>query len=345
MNIGLHNLIISIIASFSINAGATAATVILDMDTDPVFDEGWGLFASAGSHSISDGILTVTAPSFHEIVAPAAIWQDKVSNSAGWVIETRMRRDPSSIGTPGIWVHDGKNLFMALFIEGGLLLTNAFTGGVSADTSTFHTYRFEGVGDTLDVFVDGSFARTFEAQGSGGSFVLMFGDLNRSPSGLSISEWDYFSVTIGISDEEYAKFSVDRATLLFRPGDAEKDWVRLHGSFELSDDTDGIDPVTEDVAVRVGEYALTIPAGSFVIHPHGSSYRNVFRGTVDGAKVVARISEDLLDTYQFDMSIRNIDLAGTANPVTIGLAVGNDSGEVEERLQGVLYNGGSESTP
>ena len=195
MRIQLHHLIFCFIASFSINFGALAATITLDMDTDPVFDEGWGLFVNDGSHSVSDGILTVTAPSFHEIVAPASIWRNTVSNSAGWVIETRMRRDPSSIGTPGIWVHDGKNLFKALFLEQGLLLQNAFTGGVAADTSAFHTYRFEGVGDTLDVFLDGSLARSFEAEPSGGSFVLMFGDLNHSPSGISISKWDYFSVT------------------------------------------------------------------------------------------------------------------------------------------------------
>lgn len=195
MRIQLHHLLFCIIASISINFSAAAATTTLDMDTDPVFDEGWGLIINDGSHSVSDGILTVTAPSFHEIVAPASIWQNTVSNSAGWVIETRMRRDPSSIGTPGIWVNDGKNLFFALFLEQGLLLQNGFTGGVSADTSVFHTYRFEGVGDTLDVFLDGSLARSFEAEPSGGSFVLMFGDLNASPSGISTSEWDYFSVT------------------------------------------------------------------------------------------------------------------------------------------------------
>lgn len=175
---------------------AATITTMLDMETHPVYDNGWGLYIGSGSHFVSGGILTVNAPSYLEIVAPSSIWEDTVSNSGGWVIETRMRRDSSSIGTPGIWVNDGVNLFTALFDPGGLRLTNAFLGGVaSVDTSVFHTYRFEGVSDTLDVFVDGILARSFLAKDSGGSFTLMFGDLNQSPSGISISEWDYFSVT------------------------------------------------------------------------------------------------------------------------------------------------------
>lgn len=177
---------------------ANAATVtVLDMDTDPMYEEGWGLYRVNSRHFVSDGILTVYAPAFHEIVAPSSIWQDAVDNSSGWVIETRMRRDPSSIGTPGIWINDNVNLFIALFDPEGLRLTDAFFGGAAlVDTSAFHTYRFEGEVDTLDVFVDGSLARHFESSRlSGGTFTLMFGDLNDGLGGTSISEWDYFSVT------------------------------------------------------------------------------------------------------------------------------------------------------
>jgi hypothetical protein len=57
--------------------------------------------------------------------------------------------------------------------------SSVFGGAASVDTSAVHTYRFECEGDTLDVFVDGSLTRHFEsAEPSGGSFTLMFGDLN-----------------------------------------------------------------------------------------------------------------------------------------------------------------------
>lgn len=177
--------------------GRAYTTHTLDMFTDPVYEEGWGLYRGSGSQSAIDGVLTVKAPSYYEIVAPSSIWEGTVSNLGGWVIETRMSRDSSSIGTPGIWVNDGANLFFALFDPEGLRLTDAFSGGVAlVDTSAFHTYRFEGVGDTLNVIVDGSLARSYlSSKPSGGSFTLMFGDLNDTPTGNSISNWDYFSVT------------------------------------------------------------------------------------------------------------------------------------------------------
>jgi hypothetical protein len=181
-------------------AAASAATLTLTMDTDPVQDEGWSLNTQDGTHSVANGILTVVTPAYHEIFAPNSVWEDRIFNAAGWVIETRMRRTPGSVGTPGLWVADAdSNLMLAGFFSNELVLGNgSWEGSFNLDTSVFHTYRFEGQGDSLDVFVDGALALSF-ADTNGrwaGSTALNFGDQGQFQSGLSVSEWDYFSVTI-----------------------------------------------------------------------------------------------------------------------------------------------------
>jgi hypothetical protein len=112
---------------------------------------------------------------------------------------------------------------------------------------------------------------------------------------------------------------------------AGEDAVLLKGWFVLGQDSDGIDPLTEDITVTVGSYQLTIPAGSFT---QKRGYR--YQGILAGAEVFAWLREQGHDEYTFLLKIKDVDLAGSANPVTIGLAIGNDSGAREQRLQGVL---------
>ena len=192
----LGRVLLALFVLLATRAEVFAVPEWLEMEEDPVFGSGWGLHRDSGSHSVSDGILSITAPTYYEVRAPASIWQNKVSNHAGWVIETRMRRHSESVGTPGIWISDGTHFFRALFASEGLLLTNAYQGGVGVDTSEFHTYRFEAKRDRLDVFVDDVLSRSYEsAEFSGGTFGLLFGDLNSNIQGTSVSEWDFFRVT------------------------------------------------------------------------------------------------------------------------------------------------------
>lgn len=178
-------------------APAWAVTTTLDMDTDPV-DLGWTILAGGGSHNVSNGILHIDAPSYYEVTAPANVWQNSVGNAGGWTIETRMRRDPTSVGTPGMWIYDGRNLSLVGFHRDSFEISgeSAFPGSYGLDTSVFHTYRFEGRRNKLRVFVDDLLALDFDsARDSGASFTFMFGDNNRFTSGPSSSDWDYVSVT------------------------------------------------------------------------------------------------------------------------------------------------------
>jgi len=67
---------------------ATATTtVLLDMSTDPVL-EGWTVLQGGGGfHAISSGLLAISAPSYYEFDAPAALWDATVNNADGWIFE------------------------------------------------------------------------------------------------------------------------------------------------------------------------------------------------------------------------------------------------------------------
>lgn len=209
----LYRLALAALAATTIATTAGAVTTTLTMDTDPV-DEGWRLWKYAGSHSVSNGILKVTAPGYYEFKAPDSVWRNAVSNERGWAIETRMRRNAASIGTPSMWIYDGKHYVAPMFTNDGLSFRSgsAFRTGFSLDTSVFHTYRFEGKGDRLDVLIDGTRVRSLQNPSySWAAFVFMFGDDNYSPGGISYSEWDYVSVTTGI---EIAPIPLPPALLL-----------------------------------------------------------------------------------------------------------------------------------
>ena len=123
---------------------------------------------------------------------------------------------------------------------------------------------------------------------------------------------------------------------LFREG--LRNILKSQDDFEIvGEASDGIDPMAEDMTVTVGSYMLTIPGGSFSSVVNGGYH---YRGTIEGSEVevMVRLPGDGVERYDFFMTIKNIDLAGTANPLTIGLAIGNEGGNVEKRLQGVLTN-------
>lgn len=181
-------------------AGATASaatlTSTLTMDRDPM-EEGWQRVASEGSHSVSGGTLRIDAPSYYEFMAPHAGWTDGLGSSV-WTLEARLRRDPSSIGTPGIDIASGWFHIHLTFTGSGIQGRNFpsnFIGSYAVDTSVFHTYRLVGARESLAVFVDDRLAMSFDPVPNAGGIRLMFGDLGSSPTGLSISEWDYVSLT------------------------------------------------------------------------------------------------------------------------------------------------------
>ena len=97
----------------------------------------------------------------------------------------------------------------------------------------------------------------------------------------------------------------------------------INSNFTLGAGSNGINPVTEAVALQVGNYSVTIPKGSFT-QTHKGAY--VYEGTIGGVALEVRIAPLSANRYTFQAEGRGANLAGTTNPVTVGLTIGDDSG-------------------
>jgi hypothetical protein len=94
-------------------------------------------------------------------------------------------------------------------------------------------------------------------------------------------------------------------------------------AFTLGADSDGINPLTEVVTLKVGIFSTTIPAGSFT-RGRAGEYR--FEGVIGGVKLVV-VTHRLADgVFVFKAVAEGANLTGTVNPVTVELSIGNDGG-------------------
>lgn len=97
---------------------------------------------------------------------------------------------------------------------------------------------------------------------------------------------------------------------------------QLKALVTLSEGNDGINPVNEYVAFRVGPFSTTIPAGSFRKIPHN---RFAFEGVSDGATLQIQIP--LLgsgSSFEFKVDGQGAGLTGIMSPVPVEITIGND---------------------
>jgi len=99
----------------------------------------------------------------------------------------------------------------------------------------------------------------------------------------------------------------------------------VHGAFMLGQTSNGIDPTTEAVVLRVGDFVTTIPAGRFTREPSGG-YR--FRGIVDQVRIWMRMRLIGPRQYTFTLVGEGATLHPAQGSITIALATGDDSGQV-----------------
>ena len=116
--------------------------------------------------------------------------------------------------------------------------------------------------------------------------------------------------------------------------DIEDGEIEILSSFTLGAGSAGIDPATEFVALQVtggtATYSTTIPAGSFRAVT-GRGYR--FQGIVSGVKMLAAIRPLRGETFEFELETERAKLVGMSNPVTVSLAIGDDSGSRSVRAK------------
>jgi hypothetical protein len=97
----------------------------------------------------------------------------------------------------------------------------------------------------------------------------------------------------------------------------------LNESFTLGKNSNGINPVTENVTLQIGTFSVTIPAGSFKQKPNG---RFDFKGVINEMKLKVQIVPLGNNIFTFDADGKDVDLTGLTNPVTVVLTIGIDSG-------------------
>jgi hypothetical protein len=106
----------------------------------------------------------------------------------------------------------------------------------------------------------------------------------------------------------------------------------LTATFVPGTGSDGLLFRTEAVELRIGAYAETIPAGSFRRDAQGRFW---FTGKLDGVLLAAVITPLQAGRFRVDVAGTGAILAGTVNPVTVGLAIGDDGATAMTTVKGL----------
>lgn len=103
----------------------------------------------------------------------------------------------------------------------------------------------------------------------------------------------------------------------------DKKEFELSAQFTLGSKSDGINPATEKVTLRIGEYVATLPVGNC---KKGKDGKFTYSGKVNGASLDVVITP-MGGAYQVSVEGQPSAVIGTAKQVAIELAIGNDSGK------------------
>jgi hypothetical protein len=87
--------------------------------------------------------------------------------------------------------------------------------------------------------------------------------------------------------------------------------------------SNGINPATEPVTLRVGIFTTTIPPGFFNEIGQGIF---VFHGVIGGVRLKVLIAPTGSLRYALVPAAQNANLTGTVNPVPVSLTIGDDCG-------------------
>lgn len=139
-------------------------------------------------------------------------------------------------------------------------------------------------------------------------------------------------VRLNPSHTPFERFDVAAMSLAFVSDNSALANLSLAGGFVIDSVSDGVYPLQEDVILKVGTLAVTLPAGS--LEPRGRAYE--FIGVVGGAKVSALIEEVESRVFGFVFQVKSVEMQGNSTPLPVALSIGGDGGETVEHLTGRL---------
>ncbi|MFH1644893.1 MAG: hypothetical protein ABIB11_00570 [Candidatus Omnitrophota bacterium] len=134
------------------------------------------------------------------------------------------------------------------------------------------------------------------------------------------------------SEVIFSEFVVKKAKVNFTDG-GNSDSFMLLAEMTLGINNNGINPVYDDLRIQAGAYELLIPAYSFT-----EGRRNVFvySGIIDNAAVSAELKVLNENSFSLKLSVDNINMSGTSNPVNLKLTLGDDTTEASVKFSGNL---------
>jgi hypothetical protein len=148
---------------------------------------------------------------------------------------------------------------------------------------------------------------------------------NREPNKVWINITDYYK-------SNFSDFILNHVVIKFKEL-SDSDIYYIKGRFTLGENSDGIDPLEDVVKLKVGTSNLEIPAGSFL---KMGKRKYKFIGEIGDVRVYMSLKTLKSNAFRFKVWIRGIDLTGTPNPVPIVLYIGDDMGQTDIWLSGIL---------
>jgi hypothetical protein len=100
----------------------------------------------------------------------------------------------------------------------------------------------------------------------------------------------------------------------------------LRSWFSVANSGKVLDPISVPVALRIANYTVNVPAGSFRRLWDSSSSPYIYEGTIDGTRLVMGLIPRASKNYEFTAIGSPVVWHNVTNPVTVSLTIGTDSG-------------------
>lgn len=214
---------------------------------------------------------------------------------------------------PGQWHHvaatyDGA--FLKQYVDGILKATLAQTGNISPMLP--YSFLSFGSEDGRSYNVPATAGRYFRGTIDEVSFY------NRALSPTEIGSIFSAGVAGKCKFLSFANF-LSALNIQLRHGEGA-DKLEFKAIGTLGQGSNGISPLTEQVNLRIGQYSITIPAGSF------SGKQPFYRGTIDGANIDGEFLMLGRGKFEFRLNARRANLEGITFPTFVQLTIGDDGG-------------------
>jgi 6-phosphogluconolactonase len=163
-----------------------------------------------------------------------------------------------------------------------------------------------------------------------GTLAYVVNNGSNSVSGYTINQSTGVLKAIGSFPTGSGPFSVAISPVPFASSSAKLEITAgppssfdLNESFTLAKTSRKINPLTENVTLRIGTFSVTIPAGSFIKDPNGEF---AFQGGIKGVSLRLKIVPLGNKSFTFKAEGTGANLTGLTNPVTVVLTIGINSG-------------------